>query len=77
MLHSHSFKSSSSQVTVKFGDGVHSFHLAEGATLTELAASIRQLGRLHSDAPISIDIQFSAPRAGPVCQAHQCHSLTH
>ena len=51
-----------SKVTVMFGDGAHSFQLRDGATLTELANHIGILGADHDGAPISIDIEFMAPR---------------
>lgn len=63
MLHTHTFKVRPAQVTVRFGDGAHSFLMRDGATLAELAKRIRVLGLLHAGAPISIDIEFADARS--------------
>ena len=74
-VHTHALDPQLSQVTVRFGDGAHSFLLREGATLTELANRIGLLGAQHDGAPISIDIEFKATRAGSMVQPR--HPLTH
>ena len=63
MLHKYTLDPKPSQVTVRFGDGAHSFPLRHGATLTELADCIGIFGARHDGAPISIDIEFTAPRS--------------
>lgn len=43
-------------VSVRYGDGFHSFRLARGATLGELAVRIGGLDGLHDGAPLTIEI---------------------
>lgn len=77
MRHPHTHKSEPSQVTVKFEDGLHSFFLSEGATLTELADRIGAIGSEHNGAPISIDIEFGARRARSIDQSQLRSPLVH
>ena len=77
MLHTHTLNSWPSQVTVRFGDGAHSFPLREGATLTDLADRIGVLGAQHNGAPISIYIEFNSPRARSMAHSQPRHPLTH
>ncbi len=77
MVHTHTLISQPSQVTVRFGDGAHSFLLREGATLTELANRIGVLGAQHDGAPISIDIEFSTRRARQMANSQPRQPLTH
>ena len=77
MLHTPSRSSRPSHVTVKFGDGWHSFPLAAGATLTELAECIGVFGAKHDGAPISIDIAFETPPASSKAQSHPRFRITH
>ena len=65
------------QVTVRFGDGAHSFSLRQGATLTELANRIGVLGAQHDGAPISIDIEFKTHGTSSRAQPHPRFPLTH
>lgn len=46
----------SSRVCIKYGDGVHSFRLAQGTTLGELAVRVESLAALHDGAPVTIDV---------------------
>lgn len=75
MLHTPTKSLKSSHVIVRFGDGVHSFLLRDGATLTELADCIEDLGAQHDGAPLSIDVEFTLPRSGLSAQPRQV--LTH
>lgn len=77
MFHSSMFKSKQTQVTVEFRDGWHSFPLSSGTTLTELADRIDALGAVHAGAPISIDIEFTTPRAPLREQSHRSFPVTH
>ena len=77
MLHATTRISRPSHVTVKFGDGWHSFPLSDGTTLTELADRIDALGAVHAGAPISIDIEFTTPRAPLREQSHRSFPVTH
>ena len=61
MISAHGFSQQQPHVVVRFGDGAHSFPLAEGGTLAELAGRIDALGALHEGAPIAIHIRFAAP----------------
>ncbi len=73
MLDMHTPRSPPAHVTVRFGDGAHSFLLLEGATMTELADTISELGAQHDGDPISIDIEFRAARA-PSAKASPIYS---
>ena len=77
MPHTQTLDRQPSQVTVRFGDGTHSFLLREGATLTEFANSIGVLGAQHVGAPISVDIEFDTPRARSMAHSQPGHPLNH
>lgn len=77
MLHTHTLNSQLSQVTVKFGDGSHSFLLHEGATLTDLADRIGALGTDHDGDLVSIEIEFCSPRVGSKVETHPGSPVTH
>ena len=77
MLDMHAPRPPPAHVTVRFGDGAHSFRLMEGATMTELADKISDLRTRHDGAPISIAIEFGAARAGSARQLSIDHSLSH
>jgi hypothetical protein len=66
-----------SHVTVKFGDGVHSFPLSQGITLAELAGCIDVLGAKHEGVPISIDVAFSNTQAQSAFRLATSHRLSH
>lgn len=45
-------------VSVQFGDGEHSFLLAQGTTFEELADRIAELTVLHNGAPLAVHVEF-------------------
>jgi len=49
-----------SHVTVRFGDGAHSFALAKDATLNELADRVLGLGAQHDGAPLAVHVVFKS-----------------
>ena len=52
----------SHHVSITYGDGAHSFWLARGATLGELAVHVSDLDALHSSTPLAIEIVVETPR---------------
>jgi hypothetical protein len=54
------------RISVLYGDGSHSFWLAQGATLGELAGHIGGLDALHDAGPLTIDIAFKQTPALPI-----------
>jgi hypothetical protein len=61
MFNSQTSNAQPSSVTVNFGDRVHQFRLAGGATVAELAVCIKELGRLHGGTPVSIQVALQSP----------------
>jgi hypothetical protein len=75
--HTHSTLHLPSQVTVRFGDGAHSFLLWDGATMADLANRIGTFDKLHDGGPLSIDVEFMAPRSRAIPSARSHRPLTH
>lgn len=50
------------QVSITYGDGSHTFRLARGATLGELAVCVSDLDTLHASTPLTIDVKVETPR---------------
>lgn len=66
-----------SEVTVRFGDGAHSFLMWGGATLGELANRIGILGEFHDCKLLTIDVEFSTPRSRWIASTRPHLPLTH
>lgn len=58
MLSSHAVPLRPPHVVVEFGDGAHSFLLAQGATFEELADRIEELTALHTGGPVAVHVGF-------------------
>ncbi len=64
-------------VTVDFGDRVHQFQLAGGATVTELADFINDLGILHGGPPVSNQVAFQRPITRLERRSHRYERRAH
>jgi hypothetical protein len=64
-------------VSVKYGDGFHSFRLARGTTLGDLAARVGGLDTLHESAPLSIEIILEGQHSGTVPAPANCITIPH
>lgn len=62
MPNAHASSPQHHHVSVLYGDGSHSFWLARGATLAELAVHVGGLDALHDCGPLTIDIALVQPR---------------
>ncbi len=50
------------RVSIMYGDGAHSFWLAPGTTLGELAVHVSGLDTLHANTPLAINVVVETPR---------------
>lgn len=60
MSHQHTEMPQDHRVSIKYDDGAHSFRLAPGTTLGELAVRIGGLDRLHDRGALMIEIVLDA-----------------
>ena len=65
MFQSSLSESKPSQVTVRFGDGAHSFVLPKDATLHDLADRVHDLEMQHDGAPLEIHVAFTSKSSRP------------
>jgi hypothetical protein len=57
-------------VSITYGDGAHSFWLARGTTLGELALHVSGLDTLHNSQPLTIDIVVESARRPASAATH-------
>ena len=65
MSNTRAASSAQQHVSVRYGDGFHSFWLKRDATLAELAVHVGALAALHDGAPLTVDVAFQKQRRSP------------